>query len=208
MSGQFITLEGIEGVGKSTLIKHIANHLKQKGINPIITKEPGGTKLGLALRQILFDTNQNIEATTELLLLFADRNQHYKEVIEPNLKKGKIVISDRFVDSTYAYQGAGRGIELKKIEFLEQFCYGEFKPNLTLWLDLDEKLAFQRVKARAEASNRFENEKLEFFKKARELYVQRLKDLKHIKKIDASLPELELAKKANELIDNLLQPDY
>jgi dTMP kinase len=145
MSGLFITMEGIDGCGKSTQIQLLADALKQRGLEPLVTREPGGTPLGEAVRGILTsDLSLNIEPTTELFLIVGARAQHVAELIRPAIEEGKIVICDRFVDSTVAFQGGGRGLDLELIARMNNLATGGLRPNLTLVFDLDPRLARAR----------------------------------------------------------------
>ena len=172
--GKFITLEGTEGAGKSTNLIYIEQWLSAKGDEVVTTREPGGTKVGEEVRAILLNTdNQAMTADTELMLMFAARNQHLQEKILPALKAGKWVISDRFTDASYAYQGAARGIEYKRISELEQWVQQGFHPNMTFVFDLSVEEGMKRVKARGEATDRFEEEKQTFFEKVRSAYINR-----------------------------------
>jgi dTMP kinase len=173
---KFVTFEGIEGVGKSTCIATLAGHLKKKNIEYVLTREPGGTAIGEALRSILLsEHSESIESDTECLMVFAARAQHIKKVVHPNLTAGIWVISDRFTDSTYAYQGGGRKIPTEKIAQLEQWVHPNLQPDLTILLDADLEIALLRAKERGQA-DRFEGESLEFFKAARDVYLQRAKE--------------------------------
>jgi len=171
--GRFITVEGSEGVGKSTNMAFIESWLKEAGKELVITREPGGTELGEKLRTVLLDAKeQSMSDDTELLLMFAVRAQHLYEVIQPALDAGKWVLCDRFTDSTYAYQGGGRGIELSRIAQLEQWVQGDRRPDMTLILDLPIDVGLERAGKRS-APDRFELEKHDFFNKVRETYLTR-----------------------------------
>ncbi len=186
--GIFITLEGIEGAGKSTHLDFIAEYFTQSGKQLVITREPGGTKLGEAIRTTLLSTDyQNkISENTELLLMFATRAQHIDEVILPALKNGQVVICDRFTDSSFAYQGGGRGIELMKIERLRDWVQEGLSPDLTLLFDLPVEQGLERAGKRGKA-DRFESEKLDFFQAVRDCYLDLAKsEPKRIHTIDAS----------------------
>lgn len=173
--GLFITLEGVEGAGKSTLMTYIAELFGTKGMEIVQTREPGGTKTGEQIRNILLDSkNVGVTDDTELLLMFAARSQHIDEVIKPALADGKIVICDRFTDASYAYQGGGRGIDSSRIQLLEDWVQQGLKPNLTLLFDLDVETGLRRASKRSEA-DRFEQEQLSFFEKIRTCYLQRAK---------------------------------
>ena len=169
----FITLEGIEGAGKSTVIDFIENFITSSGYDVVKTREPGGTAIGEQIREILLNKNNDkLTDDAELLLIFAARVQHLSEIILPNLTSNKIVLCDRFIDASYAYQGAGRGIEQSKINLLENWVMPDIKPDLTFLLDLDPKIAFERTNKRSDA-DRFESEDIHFFEKIRQYYLER-----------------------------------
>lgn len=171
--GRFITIEGIEGGGKSSNIQFVADYLAQHKIDCIITREPGGTTVAEAIRAVVLDKRlPNMHPDTELLLMFAARAEHLQKKILPALHAGKWVISDRFTDATYAYQGGGRGINTTRIAELEQWTQGELQPDLTLLLDLDVEVGLQRTRERGEA-DRFEEETVAFFQRIRQHYQQR-----------------------------------
>ena len=171
--GLFITVEGTEGVGKSTNMAFIETWLNKAGKELIITREPGGTELGEKLRTVLLDAKeQSMCDDTELLLMFAARAQHLQEVILPALDAGKWVLCDRFTDSTYAYQGGGRGIDKARIAQLEQWVQGERRPDMTLILDLPIDVGLERAGKRSEP-DRFELEKHDFFNKVRDAFLAR-----------------------------------
>jgi dTMP kinase len=167
----FITIEGIEGVGKSTNIDAIKIYLENLDIDYLVTREPGGTELAEKIRLLLLDNyTEGTSDTTELLLIFAARAQHIEEVIRPALDQGKWVICDRFTDATYAYQGGGRGLEREKIAELESLVQGRLRPDLTIILDLDPATGLARAAKRGNL-DRFEKEELEFFDRVRESYL-------------------------------------
>ncbi len=169
--GTFITLEGIEGAGKSTHIRYIHELLSQAGKKVLTTREPGGTDLGERIRDILLMQHElNIDAESELLLMFAARSQHLKQVILPALANGIIVLCDRFTDSTYAYQGGGRGVVSEKIDRLANLVHPNLKPDLTLLLDLPVDIGLERASKNGEA-DRFESEAVLFFESARQVYL-------------------------------------
>jgi len=175
IQGRFITVEGTEGVGKSTSMDFIENWLKTQGIELIVTREPGGTELGEKLREVLLDAKQqSMSDDTELLLMFAARAQHLYEVILPALEAGKWVLCDRFTDSTYAYQGGGRGIAMSRIAQLEQWVQGDRRPDMTLILDLEVETGLERAGKRS-APDRFELEKHDFFNNVRNTFLDRAK---------------------------------
>jgi dTMP kinase len=170
-SGQFITLEGGEGLGKSTNLHFIKSFLENQGLSVVVTREPGGTPLAEQIRSLLLEERAEVVADkTELLLMFSARAQHLKEVIHPALAQGQWVISDRFTDATYAYQGGGRQMEVSLIQQLETWVQGLFRPDLTFLLDAPISVSMQRVKERLN-NDRFEQEQLPFFERVREAYL-------------------------------------
>jgi len=172
-TGLFITLEGIEGVGKTTNLQYVRDWLQARGLSVYLTREPGGTPVAEEIRQVLLTPrDEKICPDAELLLMFAARAQHVASIIKPKLAAGECVLSDRFVDASYAYQGGGRGIALTRLQQLEQWTLGDFRPDLTILLDLDPAQALRRAKARS-AADRFEQERLSFFVAARQQYLQR-----------------------------------
>jgi dTMP kinase len=182
----FITLEGGEGAGKSTSRDFIVSLLEDYQVPFIQTREPGGTPIGEALRGLLLSKEGTAPSvTTELLMVFAARAQHLHEVIEPALRDGKWVLCDRFTDATYAYQGYGRGFDLREIEALEALVQRGRHPDLTLLFDIDPQLGMARARQRAEL-DRFEEEELTFFEKVREGYLSRAESDSRFKIIDAS----------------------
>lgn len=174
----FITFEGIEGSGKSTQMARLAPVLEKEGFTVVVTREPGATRIGQKIRNILLDSSHDaMVAATELLLYQADRAQHIHEVIQPALKAHKVVLSDRFADATTVYQGYGRGLDLKWIQCLNDMVVGNLKPNLTLILDLPVQLGLKRAWKRIEnqtgavREDRFEKEALDFHEKVRRGYL-------------------------------------
>ena len=170
MIGKFITLEGIEGSGKSTSLRDITKILKKYSINYITTKEPGGGPLGTELRSMLLNKKSNITSEVELLLMMADRKDHIDNLILPNLKKGVWVLSDRYLDSTYAYQGGGRQIEISTIDKLSNILNLP-NPDLTILFDLPPDVALERAAKRA-SLDRFESEPVEFHTRIRKAYLE------------------------------------
>lgn len=171
--GAFITIEGGEGVGKSTNIAVLAEWLEQAGIAHRLTREPGGTPMAEAIRNLLLDIREEpVSPVTELLLIFAARSQHLNEVIEPALAQGVWVVCDRFTDATYAYQGGGRRIPDSWVSQLETLVQGELRPDLTLLLDAPVALGMQRAGQRGDL-DRFEQERLAFFERVRRRYLER-----------------------------------
>ena len=172
MQGKLITVEGVEGVGKSTNIEFIAQHLRSAGIKVISTREPGGTPLAEDMRQLLLTPrDETVCDTAELLLMFAARAQHLNEVIKPALQRGDWVLCDRFTDATYAYQGGGREMGFDTIAKLEQLVQGDLRPHCTVLLDAPVEVGMARAKKRG-ALDRFEQEKMDFFERVRQAYLQ------------------------------------
>ncbi|MFQ3229125.1 dTMP kinase [Reinekea sp.] len=173
MTGKFITIEGLEGVGKSTQANNLAQWIKTKGHTIVRTREPGGTPIAEAIRDVVLDMHpEKMDPTTELLLVFAARKQHTESLIRPSLTKGAWVLSDRYTDATYAYQGGGRKLDLATISHLENLVLKGFKPDLTIWLDCDAEIGLARAKARG-ALDRIEVEDIGFFNQCRAAYQQR-----------------------------------
>lgn len=171
--GRFITLEGGEGAGKTSNLNVITQRLRERGIDYVVTREPGGTPLAEDIRALLLrHHDERMCEMTELLLIFAARAQHIDQVIRPALEAGKWVVSDRFTDATYAYQGGGRGLNELTIASLESLVQGGLRPDLTLILDLPPDIGLERARKRA-SLDRFEQEKLEFFDRVRTSYRQR-----------------------------------
>jgi dTMP kinase len=166
--GKFITLEGVDGAGKTTHVEFIKKYLSDLGINFIMTREPGGTLLGEQLREILLHDEMTPE--TETLLMFAARNEHIKKVIGPNLKEGKVVISDRFTDATYAYQSGGKGVKDKKIDILKEWVQASLQPDLTFLFDLSVEVSIERLNKTREL-DKFEREGKGFHENIRQKYL-------------------------------------
>lgn len=169
-SGKFITFEGIDGAGKSTHIGFVADLLRSRGLTVVTTREPGGTALGEALREVLLHQKMHLE--TEAMLMFAARREHLAQVIEPALARGDWVISDRFSDATFAYQGGGRQLPLAKLEALEQWVHPHLQPDLTLLFDVPLEVARDRLDA-TRTLDKFEQEKSAFFAATRAEYLRR-----------------------------------
>lgn len=171
--GKFLTIEGTEGVGKSTNLAFVRTWLEARGIDVVVTREPGGTPLAEEIRGLLLSKrDESFDETAELLMVFAARAQHLARVITPALARGAWVLSDRFTDATYAYQGGGRGLNKKTIEQLEELVQGELRPDLTLILDIDVEVGLNRARQRGEL-DRFESEAIVFFERVRAAYRQR-----------------------------------
>jgi len=170
---KFITFEGMDGAGKSTHLSWFADALRQRGIDVVVTREPGGTQLGEQLREILL--NQAMCIGTEALLMFAARLEHIEQVIKPSLSAGKWVISDRFSDASFAYQGGGRGLDWDKLKQLERWVQGDLQPDLTIFFDVPVDVARKRL-LNAASLDRFEQEHSDFFERVREGYHRRIRE--------------------------------
>ncbi|MCM8536554.1 MAG: dTMP kinase [Lentisphaeraceae bacterium] len=185
---KFIVIEGLEGAGKSTALKAIESYLSEKGISSVVTcREPGGTLMGEAIRSIVKDNtiDEKIDSRTELLLMYASRIQLVENIIKPALADGKWVVCDRFYYSTFAYQGGGRDIDVDIIQNIHDASIGEFKPDLTVYMDIDPKLGLARAAGRGEL-DRFELEKVEFFERTRDMYLKLVDTSSEMKPVDAS----------------------
>ena len=202
MKAKFITLEGIEGSGKTSSLKSITDLLDKKNISYVVTREPGGSSIGKELRTILLDPETEISPEVELLLMLSDRKDHVEKVILPNLEKGNWVVSDRFMDSSIAYQGGGRQLGKKLIISLSEYLNLP-QPNLTLLFDLPVETSLSRVKARGEL-DRFEKEELEFHKRIRNAYLDLAKNNSNrIKIIDSSEKIESMLNNVNQAIEKL-----
>lgn len=212
--GKLVTIEGIEGSGKSSLQKTLAAALTAQGIQTIITREPGGTPLGKKIREILLSAEYpEIAPTTELMLFSADRAQHVAEVIRPALNAGKVVVCDRFTHSTLAYQGYGRGLPLEKLRELIILSTNNLRPDLVLLLDLPPEIGLKRAKSRATQSTsaesswtRFEQQELEFHKKVRDGFLELARtEPETVVVIDANRPQQIIAEEAIAVLKQLLK---
>jgi dTMP kinase len=185
--GRFITLEGIEGVGKSTQATLLADWLEGEGVSVARTREPGGTPTAEAIRRLLKESADDaIAPETELLLIFAARAEHAQKRLRPALDAGQWIVCDRFVDASFAYQGGGRGLDKARVAALADWLVADLKPDLTLWLDLPMEMALARIGGRG-TRDRFERENVEFFRRVRAAYRQRAEaEPARIKPIDAS----------------------
>ncbi|MDO9168062.1 MAG: dTMP kinase [Methylobacter sp.] len=203
--GKFITLEGGEGVGKTTNMAFIKDYLQQHDISVVVTREPGGTELAEKIRQLLLDNDSEaISEQAELLLMFAARAQHIKHVIEPALAHGKWVLCDRFIDATYAYQGGGRNMKISTIQWLENLVLGTLRPDLTLLLDAPVDIGIERVRKRG-AFDRFESEKISFFENVRRAYLLQAELYpERIKLIKANQPLADVQRAITDVIRILL----
>jgi len=174
LKGKFITFEGIDGSGKSTQLRMLAENLRSRGVDLIITCEPGGTPLGRRLREAFLETGETVAPMAELLSFAADRAQHVEFLIKPAIAQGRVVISDRYADATYAYQGAGRGFPEEKVLQVIELATSGLKPDLTLFFDLPVSSAIDRMEVRDEAEgkkNRMDEETAEFYHRVRQAYL-------------------------------------
>jgi len=192
VAGTFITFEGIDGSGKSTQLRLLANHLKEHRCNVLATREPGGTAIGLRLRAALLDANEEVDPLTELLVFAADRAQHVRRVLKPALAEGLVVISDRYADATVAYQGAGRGFQPELIEEIVRLATEGLKPDLTLLFDVSVGESTNRTTRRSNARNkrdRLDIEHSDFHERVRDAYHQiAISEPERVKIIDTSGP--------------------
>lgn len=203
--GRFITLEGGEGVGKSTNLQFVTDWLNARGIAYVQTREPGGTPLAEELRELLLSRREeSVDPTAELLMVFAARAQHLARVIQPALARGEWVICDRFTDATYAYQGGGRRLDRALIALLEQTVQGDLRPDRVLLLDLDPQAGLQRA-ARTGAADRFESEQLAFFQRVRAAYLERAENApERYAVIDAGRPLEQVQRELQTQLEQLL----
>lgn len=206
--GGFITLEGVDGAGKSTHVEWLAEQLRERGLDVVLTREPGGTPLGEALRQMVL--NQPMHLKTETLLMFAARCEHVETIIKPALEAGKWVVCDRFTDATYAYQGGGRELGARRIEVLEEWVHAGLQPDQTWLFDLPLELARQRLE-RGGSPDRFEQEAQAFFERTRAAYHQRAEqdpDRFYIVDSSQSIADIrvELMQQIDLLLAQPLQP--
>ncbi len=192
--GKFITLEGMDGAGKTTHLECLREKLTARGVALTVTREPGGTPLGEALRKLLLDNHDSRHPDTEALMMFAARREHIAQVIEPALTAGRCVLCDRFTDATYAYQAGGSGMAWERVAELEQWVQGTLQPDLTLYFDLDPTVSRARARQDREP-DRFEREKQAFYERVRAAYLRRAAEHpRRIRVIDASrtIPEIQL----------------
>src|SRR3954469_16821240 len=175
MHGKFITLEGIDGAGKSTHLAWLAAFVRERGITAVVTREPGGTGLGEKLRALLLDKNEAMHLETEALLMFAARREHIDKVIAPALARGDWLLCDRFTDATFAYQGSGRGADWARLRTLEEWVQGGLQPDLTLLFDVAPEVGRARA-GRIKTPDRFEQERDDFYGRVREGYLRRARE--------------------------------
>ena len=202
MPGKFITLEGIDGAGKSSHLAFIAERIQARGIEVISTREPGGTDLGERIRAIVL--NEKMHGDTETLLMFASRTEQLAEIIEPALARGEWVLCDRFTDSTFAYQCGGRGLSETRIAAMEQWVHGHLQPDLTLLFDAPLEVARERLNQGAAAPDKFEREQSDFFFNVRAAYIKRAAQFPHrIKVINSARSVADIRAELAKLIDSL-----
>lgn len=201
--GKFITLEGMDGAGKTTHLEWLRGKLAARGIALTVTREPGGTALGEALRKLLLDNHDPRHPDTEALLMFAARREHITQVIEPALAAGHCVLCDRFTDATYAYQAGGSGMAWERVAALEQWVQGALQPDLTLYFDLDPALGRARAR-QAREPDRFEREKQAFYERVRAAYLRRAAEHpRRIRVIDASRSISEIQSELEDIIPSI-----
>lgn len=202
MNGRFITLEGIDGAGKSSHIEFISQRIRQRGFEVLSTREPGGTELGEKLRSLLL--HEAMHAETEVLLMFASRREQLARIIEPALAAGTWVVCDRFTDSTYAYQCGGRGLPAERVTTIEQWVHGHLQPNLTLLFDAPLEVARERLDRNTPDPDKFERERGEFFARVRANYLDRARaDQGRIKVINSARDLAVIQAEVAALIDAL-----
>lgn len=201
--GKFITLEGIDGAGKSTQLGWLAALLRARGKSVVVTREPGGTPLGERLRDLLLDNRAGMHPETEALLMFAARREHLDKVILPALHRGEWVVCDRFTDASFAYQGGGRGLPAGKLVELEYWVQGQLQPDLTLYFDVPVELGRRRT-SRVKQPDRFEKEQDEFFRKVRDGYLERARSFpKRIVVVNAGRSLEEVNKTVEDIVTSI-----
>ena len=205
MIGKLISLEGVDGAGKTTHLEYLCDYLVKRQVTVLTTREPGGTHVGEQLRSILLDAAEPIAPLTELLLMFAARAEHIQKVIRPALLAGTWVLCDRFTDASYAYQGGGRGIDSQNIEVLEHMTQGSLRPDLTFLLDLPVEVGLRRRRGLDRSRDRFESQDLEFKQRVRLAYLERSETKPRILCMDGTLPietiQREMGKKLGQLFE-------
>lgn len=201
MKGLFITLEGVDGAGKSSHVEWLADHFRSQGRNVVFTREPGGTPVGERLRELVLHNAMHPE--TEALIMFAARREHIEQVIRPGLERGDVVISDRFTDASYAYQCGGRGLPETKLETLEEWVQGALQPDLTLLFDVPGEVALARLNA-AREPDRFEQEKQDFHGRVRAAYLRRAEKFPNrIRIVDGSRTLHEVREQLRALLETV-----
>jgi dTMP kinase len=200
MRGKFITLEGLDGAGKSTQLAWLSSCLERRGIVHKVTREPGGTPTGEKLRELLLDRNQRLHPETEALLMFAARREHLAKVVVPGLEEGVWIICDRFTDATFAYQAGGSGVAWERIAMLETWVQGGLQPDLTLYFDVTPQTGRSRTDA-ARTPDRFEKEDEAYFERVRNAYLRRAREFpERIRIIDAAESISDIQNKLEDII--------
>jgi dTMP kinase len=198
-AGLFITFEGVDGAGKSTHLAWSADWFRSQGRSPLVTREPGGTPIGEKLRDLLLNGDAKLQPETEALLMFAARKEHVAQVIEPALKRGELVLCDRFTDASFAYQGGGCGVPTELLSALERSVQGRLQPDLTLYFDLPVQMAQDRI-AGSRSRDRFERESAQFFENVRRAYLERARAAPwRMLVIDASRPVETIQKQLEQI---------
>jgi len=206
LKNYFITIEGVEGVGKSTVLNYIVDYLQRHQIHYVMTREPGGTEIAEAIRELLLHQTyqEKMVVDTELLLMFASRAQHLACVIKPALALGKWVICDRFTDATYAYQGGGRGIDKRRIQILEKWVQADLRPDVTILLDAPVEVGMARMQRRG-LKDRIEKEQIEFFRAVRKAYLDMAQaDPQRYRVVDANVNIDQVQQQITKIFAKLL----
>jgi len=203
--GFLISVEGIDGCGKSTLIKNLHKQLKKEGFDVLATKEPGKTKIGKEIKKILYQEKNSMCGQTEYLLFAADRAQHFHEIVIPSLNEGKIVLSDRMDDSSVVYQGYGFNFDIEILKKINSWAMNNIKPNLVFYIRLDEKTAFERIKQRKLEPTPFEKQDKEFWQHIINGFETTFKNRKNVVILDGKLSANELLDKAKNIVVNLIK---
>jgi dTMP kinase len=203
MSGLFITVEGIDGAGKTTHLQWLGEYFtRRRGRSVVTTREPGGTPLGEAIRELLLNSDCAINAETEALLMFAARREHLDRIILPALAAGHVVLSDRFTDATFAYQGWGRGVSLARLKILEEWVQGELQPDLTLYFDVPVHIGRERLR-QGQPLDRFEREQADFFERVRSGYADRAaRDPHRVRVIDSSRSVADVENEIEDIVSS------
>ena len=203
MRGRFITIEGGEGVGKSTNVDYVCQCLAERGHEVLVTREPGGTPLAEQIRSLVVEPRaETVDALAETLLIFAARAQHVATVVEPALRAGRWVLCDRFTDSTFAYQGGGRGVSEPLMAQLAEWTHGDCWPDLTIYLDAPVETALARIRHRDH--DRFEHEQRDFFERVRHVYRRRAHQQRRMVEVDASQPLAKVREALTAVLDQHL----
>ncbi len=206
LPGFLISIEGIDGAGKSLLAHNLYKELSKQNKKIVLTKEPGGTPFGQSLREILHYSKEKIGSIAEFLIFAADRAQHLEQVLIPALKEGNIVISDRMGESSVAYQGYGRNLDVEMIQNINKWALQNLEPNLILYIQIDAQTALERVFKRNEVPTSFEKEKMDFWNKVTDGYEKILKNKTSVVKLDGKLSPEEICKNALKEIEKRIQP--